>query len=276
MNRKILILGKGYIGERLHKEWGVPVSTKQISSYKHIQSEINKYRPKVLINCIGHTGKKNVDGCELEIDNTISANTFVPALLAEAAVRNNIKLVHLSSGCIFHYDYAKQKPLTESKTPDFYDLYYSRTKIYTENFLLELSKRANILIARIRIPLDNQPNSRNILNKLIKYKTVIDVPNSITYIPDFIKALKHLIKMDARGIYNINTKGGLRYPKLLDVYQKYRPSFKYTIIPLTSLNLVRTNLVLSTRKLEQTGFKVRSTKEILEECVKDYLSNGGP
>jgi hypothetical protein len=121
------------------------------------------------------------------------------------------------------------------------------------------------------VPLDIYPNPRNILNKLIKYKTVIDIPNSITYIPDFIRGLEHLIKIDAKGIFNLTNKGGLRYPQLLDVYKRFVPDFKYSILPLKSFRLDRTNLILSVRKLEKTGFKVRRIQEVLEECAEQYV-----
>ena len=271
MKNRILILGKGFIGKRLQEELSCGVSTRRISTFSDISSQIQRYRPKILINCIGHTGAGNVDGCELALDKTLQANTYIPILLAEAAYRHKIKLVHLSSGCIFHYDYRRQRPITESPIPDYYDLYYSRSKIYAENVLRELSRQCNILIVRLRIPLDKRPHPKNLLTKLISYQRVIDVPNSVTYIPDFIRALKHLIKIDARGIYNIVAKGGLRYPELLDVYRKYVPSFRYKVIDLKQLRLMRTNLILSTRKLERSGFKVRTVNEILEECVQEYL-----
>ncbi|MCX5704292.1 MAG: hypothetical protein NT066_07390, partial [Candidatus Omnitrophica bacterium] len=186
-------------------------------------------------------------------------------------LRNKIKFIHISSGCIYHYDYSKDKPIKEEKIPDFFDLYYSRTKIYTERALDTLSHRYGVLILRPRIPLDDRPHPRNILTKLINYKEVIDLPNSLTYIPDFIRALEHLIRVDARGIYNVVNKGALRYRELLDVYKEYVPDFKYKVIDFKKLNLVRTNLILSTGKLEKSGFKVKNIHEVLKECVENYL-----
>jgi 3,5-epimerase/4-reductase len=270
MKNKILILGNGYIGRRLQEELGLELSDKKIHSLNDAEEEIKKYQPDILINCIGHTGR-NVDECELDKDKTLMSNTFVPIILAEAALRSNIKLIHISSGCIYHFDHSKDSPIDEDKMPDFFELFYSRTKIYAEQALKALFKKCPILIARIRVPLDNRPHPKNLLTKLIKYKKIIDIPNSVTYVPDFIKALKHLIEINAEGIYNVANKGGLRYPELLDVYKKYVPDFKYQIISYQELNLVRTNLILSTQKLEQSGFKVRDIKEIFEECVKDYL-----
>ena len=271
MKNKVLILGKGFIGERIQKELHCLVSTKHIYSFKEAEKEILKYSPKVVINCIGITGRRNVDDCELNKENTLFANTFLPIILAEVCLRHNIKLAHISSGCIYHYDYKKDKPITEENIPDYFDLFYSRTKIYAERALEVLSKKYNILLTRIRIPLDNKPHPKNILTKLINYKGVINIPNSITYIPDFTKALRHLIKIDARGIYNVVNKGTLRYPRLLDIYKKYVPDFDYRIITYKDLKLIRTNIVLSANKLQKSGFSVRKINEVLEECVKEYI-----
>jgi dTDP-4-dehydrorhamnose reductase len=270
VKNKILILGNGYIGNRLHEELDSELSDKRIHSLIDAEEEIKRFNPSIIINCIGHTGR-NVDDCELDKDKTLMANTFVPIILGEAALRNNIKLIHISSGCIYHFDHSRDKPIDEDKMPDFFELFYSRTKIYAEQALKALFKECPILIIRIRVPLDNRPHPKNLLTKLIGYKKIIDIPNSVTYVPDFIKALKHLIEINAEGIYNVTNKGGLCYPELLDVYKKYIPDFKYRVISYAELNLVRTNLFLSTQKLELSGFKVRDIKEVFEECVKDYL-----
>lgn len=271
MNREILIFGKGFIGARIQEAFNCSISQRKIHSFEEAEEEVKKYSPKIIINCIGHTGKNNIDGCELDKEKTLFANTFIPIILAETALRNNIRFIHISSGCIYHYDYSKDAPINEDRIPDFFGLFYSRTKIYTERALEVLSKKYPILITRIRVPLDNRPNQRNILTKLINYKKVIDIPNSVTYIPDFINALLHLIKINADGIYNIAAEGSLRYPELMEIYKKYVPDFKYEIIDYESLNIVRTNLILSTEKLKKTGFKVRDISEVLEECVKEYI-----
>jgi len=273
MNKNILILGKGFIGEGLQRELNCQIDESIINCFSDAEKLIKKYKPKIIINCIGITGSRYVDDCELEKDATLLANSFVPVMLAEAALRSNIKLIHIGSGCIFNFNHNKDKPLKESSQNYYFDLFYSRSKIYAERAIEVLSKKYNILITRIRIPLLNTKHPKNILDKLIKYKQIIDVSNSVTYIPDFIKAIKHLIKIDARGVYNIVNKDSLRYPKLMQIYQKYVPSYKYTLIDLKQLGLSRTNLLLSTSKLEKTGFKVRNINSVLEECVREYLKS---
>ena len=270
-NNKILILGKGFIGSRIREALDCAISEEKIRTFQDAEAQVEQYRPQVLINCIGYTGLKNIDHCELDKDKTLAANTLIPILLAEIALRQGIKLVHISSGCIYQFDYSADQPIREEEEQDFFDLYYSRTKIYAERVLDYLSVRYDILIPRIRIPLDERPHPRNILTKLLEYKKVIDLPNSVTYLPDFFAALEHLLGIGARGIYNVVNKGGLRFPQLLEAYKKYAPGFNYEVIDFKQLNLARTNLLLSTEKLEQTGFKVRAIGEVLEECVKKYL-----
>ncbi len=271
MNKDTLILGNGFIGERLQKALNCRITSARIRTYKDAQKVIQRYRPKTIINCIARTGKKNVDDCELDIDGVLLANSFVPVILAEAALRNKIKLVHISSGCIFNFDYKKSVPIKEESQDYFLKLFYSRSKIYSERAIEKLARDYNILIVRLRIPLTNESHPKNLLNKLLKYNKVIDIPNSVTYIPDFIKAVKHLIRINARGLYNVVNKGSLRYPELMRAYQKYSPGYKFKLVSVKSLRLVRTDLILSVSKLEKTGFKVRHIKSVLDECVKGYL-----
>ncbi len=270
MDDKILILGKGFIGERLGQGLGAEISERKINSLSDVQDELKKFNPAIIINCIGHTGR-NVDDCELDQDKTLTANAFVPLIIAEVALRNNIRFIQISSGCIYHFDYLADEPIGEEKIPDYFDLFYSRSKIYAEQPLNILAQKFPILTLRLRMPLDNRPHPKNLLDKLINYKNIIDLPNSVTYLPDFIEATKHLIKIRAKGIYNVVNKGALRFPELLEVYKKYVPEFTYRVMDFKGLNLKRTNLIMSVEKLERSGFKVRDIKDVLEECVKDYL-----
>lgn len=270
MAGRILILGKGYVGSRLQEALNAEISDKKIFSFKDASDEVRKYKPDILINCIGHVGR-NVDDCEQDIDKSLLVNSFIPLILAEVAMREKIRYVHISSGCIYHYDYDKDAPITEERRPDFFELFYSRTKIYSEQPLANLSSKYPVLIARIRVPLDDRPHPRNLLTKLIGYKKVINAPNSVTYIPDFIAALKHLIKTDARGVYNIVNSGPLFYPDLMDTYKRHVLDFNYELVDYKSMRAVRTNLVLSVDKLERSGFSVRDILEVLEECVSRYL-----
>lgn len=270
MKNKILIFGAGFVGKKIQSYFNCPISTKRIDGYSDVQEEIVKYSPDIIINCIGNLGK-NVDQCEKDVDKSLFSNSYVPLILAEAAIRNGLKFIHISTGCIYHYDYDNQPPIDENKEPDFFDLFYSRTKIYSDRAISLLANRYPLLVVRFRVPLDDQPDEKNLLTKLIKYKKVIDLPNSVTYMPEFNLALEHLIEKDAKGIFNIVNPGALKYQDLVDIYKKFVPDFEYRVVKFKELNIVRTNLILSAEKLIKSGFKIRNIYEVLEECVKNYL-----
>lgn len=267
---ELLVIGKGFLGTRIADFFNCPAINTRINTYEDLQKEIDTHHPQVLINCVGNFGK-NVDDCEINKTESLLAHSFIPLLIAEAAIRNGLKMVTISSGCLYHYDYKLNRPITEADAPDFFDLFYSRTKIYAEAALASLGRAANILQLRIRMPLDYIPHPRNLLDKLLTFKSVWDIPNSATYVPDLLDAMKHLIKIDAEGIYNIVNYGGLRYRELLEEYRKYVPSFNYAIADLHDLKIVRTNLILSTDKLEESGFNVRDIHDVIPECVQKYI-----
>lgn len=274
--KKILIVGKGFLGQRIfelypHSNGDIILSDRCIDNYEDIDGLIKQHTPDVIINCIGTTGKNNVDDCEDDIGKTLGSNSFIPILLAEACYRNKVKLVHISSGCIFNT--YPNDVIDETRMPDFFDLFYSRTKAYSDMALKALSNFKDILILRIRIPLDIKPHPKNLLTKLIKYKRIIGTPNSVTYIPDMVAALVGLINKEASGIFNVVTAGDCKYWDLLDIYKKYVSGFDYEKIKYKSLGKVRTNLILSTEKLEGMDIPVRNIKEIYEECVSNYVVN---
>lgn len=269
-----IILGDGYIAYKIKSYFNFPIVKNRINFYEDVECVIEEFKPECIINCIGFTGYQNVDDCENDINKTLQSNVMVPLLLAEACMKYKIKLIHISSGCIYNYDHDMMAPLSETAFPTFFDLAYSRSKFYAEEALCPLTIEKDILITRIRIPLDNESSPRNVLTKLLYFKEIIDIPNSVTYLPDFMKALDHLMVIDARGVYNTVNDGGLRYPELLDFYNKYVENpHEYKVI--YTLPMPRSNLLLSTKKLSDSGFNVRHIKDVFKECVTTYIKNSG-
>ena len=79
---KILVMGAdGFIGNRLRQEMKEAFfSNAKIYSLTDAEREIEKYKPDILINCIGYTGS-NVEDCELNKEKTLMCNTFIPLIL---------------------------------------------------------------------------------------------------------------------------------------------------------------------------------------------------
>jgi dTDP-4-dehydrorhamnose reductase len=267
---KVAILGNGWIGKRLQEHLGGEILPGKVLSMAGLERLVSEVKPDVLINAATHNEGYNVDACEINKDRVLFTNSYLPLICAEVALRNKIKLVHISSGCIYDGNCV---PLVEEEPPNFFDLFYSRSKIYSESALMPLAEKFGFLILRPRIPLDNRPHQRNILTKLIGYKKVINEANSVTYLPDFLYATEALLREDAWGVFNVVNDGVLLYPDLMDAYKRYRPDFNYEITTLKDLELTRTNVILNTSKLAKY-WTSRNINWILDDCVREYIANG--
>jgi len=266
---RITVFGNGYIGSQIAKHLECDVVDTKIKSYKDMEKAFDGKKPDVIINAIGVTGTPNVDACEKDVDGTLLANSFVPIILAEYCHRNGIKFVHISSGCIFHHNYTKDEPIKDDDYPDYFDLFYSRTKIYSEMAIRQMCKENNWLILRIRIPLDTSNSKKNLMSKLLSFKTVIEIENSVTFIPDFLDAVEWLIEENHSGIYNV-VHGPLRYSELLKKYRE-KTGREFDMIPKSNLKTPRTNLVMSSEELENTGFIMLDKGAVISKAVNGHI-----
>jgi dTDP-4-dehydrorhamnose reductase len=270
-NDNILILGNGYLANRVKEENGWEICADKINGYDDLENIFKKHKPEVIVCAIGFTGRPNTDNCEQNIEKTISSNTFIPVYLAELSFRHpEVHIISIASGCIFN---DSDKAYTEEDIGNYEGLFYSRSKIYAEEILkypVRLGRK--ISICRIRIPIDYIPSPRNVLDKLINYKTILDIPNSITYVPTLCRGLDFIVKHNVYGVINLVNEGTIRYPKLLDEYKKYVPDFQYKITDLKTIGVKRTNLELvPSVKLKKLGFKNENINDLIPIIVKKYM-----
>ncbi|GAA0699105.1 SDR family oxidoreductase [Paraclostridium ghonii] len=69
-----------------------------IDDINHVNEIIQNVNPDVIINCIGVLNKV----AEANIKNTVYINTFFPKFLARIGEIKNIKIIHLSTDCVFN------------------------------------------------------------------------------------------------------------------------------------------------------------------------------
>lgn len=281
---KYLIFGNGFLGNKFReyfnnlgeKEEYAIIGQRRINSIKDIYFELAEYEPEIIINCIGKTGGppyNNVDWCESHKEETFFSNVTVPTLLAEVCEEYSIYMVHIGSGCIFEGD-NEGKGWSEDDKPNFFGSFYSKTKIYSEQILKTYK---NVLQLRIRMPIDNRPGHRNLIDKLIRYEKVIgDIPNSVTCIPDLMIAANALINSKKIGIYNVVQHGAITHKRILEIYKEIvnsnfvMPEF-IQLEELKKLTIAgRSNCVLDTLKLIGKGTRMRNVEEAVEYCFEGY------
>lgn len=249
------------------------ISAIDVTNLEAIEGELTSKRPQIVINAAAKTGRPNIDWCEEHKSETLAVNTIGPLNLLKSCLDREIYLVQLASGCIFD-NVGYDKPVSEqdlASPPSF----YSWTKYWAD----EVLKNFPVLILRLRMPCDKEPNPRNLITKLANYPKIIDVQNSITVVDDFLYALRKLMGKKCIGIYNVTNPGAIRHEEIMAMYQEIvEPGHQYQLIAkedLQKLGLAkagRSNCVLSTEKLEKEGINLPPVKEALKKILIEYAA----
>jgi UDP-glucose 4,6-dehydratase len=283
----IAILGaSGYVGQAFAKlliEEDVSFyefsrKTLDYSDPEKLVNAMEKLNVSVVINCAGYTGKPNVDACEENKEECYFANVILAKNVAMACTLTGAKLVHISSGCIYT---GYEKDFNEEDSPNFRlnsipaGSYYSETKAVGENAVQELCETS--YICRLRIPFDENDSPRNYLTKLQKYKKLLNAKNSISHRYDFVKACIHLVKNECPfGIYNIVNTNPVTTKEVAEKLKKYNLIDSCEFFEneedmyKTAAKAPRSNCVLDNSKIIQTGFKMRSSEEAIEDSLKNW------
>lgn len=234
-----------------------------------------------VINAAGYTGKPNVDACELDKESTIHGNIVWPQILTDWCILNDIQLGHVSSGCIYSGRRVNGEPFTEEDIPNFSFVqnnssFYSGTKAIAEKIISKWSKN---YIWRLRIPFEENNNSRNYISKMLKYDKLLQAENSISNKQEFVSAcIQTIIDKVPYGIYNITNTGYITTDLLVEKLKKTVAKDKnFTLINEEELyknyaKTPRSNCVMSNNKLLSTGIKMSSVEDALNDCLNNWKS----
>lgn len=272
-----LIFGKdGWLANKLKNYLGdAIVSDVDVLDLSAVRRELNEKKPEVVINAAGITGRPNIDWCEDHKLETIAGNVTVPLNLLQATQEKGFYMVHFGSGCIFQGDGPDGKGFKEedkAEPPSF----YSWTKFWADSIL----KHFPVLIVRLRLPIDIEPSSRNAIDKVLKYENVIDSENSVTVMPDLLKATKQLIEKKKTGIFHVTNPGTISPAKIMELYKQIiDPSHEFKVIKDEDLyakglaKAKRSNTILNTEKLETVGIHLKPIQERIVEVIEEYKKN---
>lgn len=274
---KILIFGKGgYLATRMAETWpNALLSEARIETKEDALKEIDLHKPDVVVNAAGRTGRPNVDWCETHKLETVRGNTLLALEIAEACAERNIYLLHIGSGCIFYGPSPDPRGWTE--TDHAAPLaFYSRTKYAAD---LVLSQYPNVGIARLRMPIDNVPNPRNLIDKLANYKSIIDVENSVSVVEDLLSACYGLLEKRGQGVFHTVNPGTMKHRDLIKLYQEYvDPTHACEWISQEELlrrglaTATRSNCILQSDRLTALGIHLRPIDVALRDTIQKYAT----
>ncbi len=266
---KIVVFGNGFLGTRIAEYLGAELISARIERPEDIAASL-PVAPDVIVNMIGKTGRPNVDWCEDNKEETWFANVEVPKLLAAYAEGEGARLVHFSSGCVYQGD-NDGRGFSEDDRPTFEGSYYSHTKAEAERALAAYD---NVLVIRPRMPISEVPSKRNLVNKLLGYKKIILIPNSVTVIEDMLPALSGLIRGAHTGVFNMVNPDPVTHRDVLELYEKYAGidlGKEYIEASALDVKAPRSNTILNTRKLAELDLELPNTKESLDRVIRRYV-----
>ena len=196
-----------YLRERGHE---VLLERIEVTDFPTLCCTFERTKPDVVVNFAGVRAYPNIDWCEDHKEETVAVNVGGVINVMLAAIRSGAYPIQISSGCI--YIGGKETLFTEEDTPNFFGSFYSRMRIVAQDALYELP----VLQVRIRMPLSSRSHPRNLINKLVSYKKVISVPNSVTLVEDMFPAIEKLATIKPIGILNLVNDGYVEHKNILE------------------------------------------------------------
>jgi dTDP-glucose 4,6-dehydratase len=307
----ILVYGsKGWIGTQfiniLKKNNIIFVEgLSRVDNEADIYNEIDKIKPTNIISFIGRTHGLSINTSDLDsskdcdkssstlyttIDylehkdkllENIRDNLYSPILLADICYKKNIHYTYLGTGCIFQYDInhpseKEENGFTEESLPNFYGSSYSVVKGFTDRIMKFY--KTNILNLRIRMPLSDENNHRNFITKLINYKKICSISNSMTVLSELLPYVLDMMQNKTIGTFNLTNPGLISHNEILEMYKEIVDNnFSWENFSIeeqhTILKSERSNNYLNTTKLQLLYPNIKNIKDSVKECLIKYKSN---
>ena len=247
-----------------------------------IEEEILSVSPTHIASFIGRThgpGSNTVDYLEGGPDKlciNMRDNVYGPLLLAEICRKFYIHFTYIGSGCLFRYSDEHpvgSNPFTEEDIPNYFGSSYSVAKGYTDRLMHHYT---NVLNVRMRLPVSCDASHRNLITKITSYKKILNIPNSVTVLPELLPVLLKLMKKRHTGTINLVNHGCIEHTQILEAYkQAVDPSIEYEVIDESDqsefaqkLRASRSNCYLSTDRLAQLAPEVSTGKEAVIRMIE--------
>lgn len=282
---KVLVFGaKGWIGQQFinNTTHEVIVASTRPENFVECRAEIRSVRPDSVCSFIGRTyGPTNPTIDYLEepgrLYENMRDNFEAPVHLAEICDELKIHYVYIGTGCIYTYTDDK-KTFSEDDAPNFFGSSYSIIKGFTDK---EIRRFSTSLQLRIRMPITSNCSSRNLLDKLINYKNVCSIPNSMTVLDDMWPIMDRMIMKGITGVYNMVNPGVVEHKWILEQYKSIiNPKHTWVDVSyeeqVKNIKSQRSNTELTTVKLvdfcKENSIPLKNIQDAIHDCFVNRVS----
>ena len=283
-----LLIGKAWIGQMLYKiieDNGdtVTYAESRADNEKDVEAELLRVKPDRVISVIGRT-HGTIDGVDFptidylenkgKLVENVRDNLYAPFVLAMLCKAHNIHFTLLNTGCIFNG--YPDGGYTEEDLPDFTGSAYSTVKGFTDRIMHFFEDSA--LTLRLRMPISSDNSSRNFITKIMTYKKICSVANSMSVLPELLPLLVDMSKKKVIGVLNFTNPGLISHNEILEMVKEiYDPTFTWENFTLEEQNKIllsgRSNNLLNTDRLQQLYPDVLPIKESVRKVIEEMAKN---
>ena len=267
--------GKGWIGSNvsdylLQQNEVVIHAESRADEETAVENELLKIKPDRVISLIGRTygpGFNSIDYLEQKgkLVENMKDNLYGPLVLALLCKKYNIHLTYLGTGCIFNGTKGDSgNGYTENAKPDFFGSSYSTVKGFTDRLMHFFD--TDVLNVRIRMPITADNSPRNFITKILTYKKICSIPNSMSVLPELLPIMIDMAKNKMTGTINLVNPGLITHNEILEMVKEIiNPNLQWDNFSVEEMNKIilsdRSNNLLDTSKLEKLYPTVLPIKE---------------
>lgn len=280
---RILITGaKGLLGRELvqvlspaHEVASVGREELDIADPEQVEAALSHYRPQWLVNAAAFT---RVDACESEPELAFRANATGPEVLARAAARHGVRLLHVSTDYVFPGD--RPVPLPYRETDPVGPLsVYGRSKLAGEEAVRGILGEEAVIVRTAWLYGLGGPNFLKTMLRLAladpgrTLRVVDDQHGSPTWARRLAEQLRALLEADVRGLFHASAEGHCTWYELAKTFFELL-KLPVRLVPIPTSDYPTparrpTNSILDNRRLRELGLNLmRPWREDLEEFVR--------
>ena len=244
------------------------------------QSDVEHFleieKPTHVLSIVGRThgpGYPTIDYLEQpgKLMENLRDNLFVPLLLSQLSSKYTYHFTYIGTGCIYHMEDPTEYSFQEYDSPNFFGSSYSIVKGFTDQLL---RNQTNSLILRIRLPVTDSHHPRNFITKLVKYKSILSEPNSVSVLPTLIPYILDMMKHTYTGVVNLVNPGFITHNEILELYKDtVDPFISWKNVSQEEMgNIVcakRCNNILDTTRLEMLYRDVPNAIDAIKKCISN-------
>jgi dTDP-4-dehydrorhamnose reductase len=291
MNKKILIIGMGFLGSYVFREFenkgfnviGTKLSLNDymtkldITDIESIEKCINQIKPDLIINCAANI---NLELLEKNPEIGECINAVGPKNLAKVAFKNKIRLIHISTDSIFD---GNNSMYSEEDIPNPINE-YGKTKLLGEKYIQDIMKDYVILRTNFFGINDNGTGLLNWIIEKLSQKEEITGFDDVIFNPLEISNLSKMIveisKSNFIGVLHLSSNNLIsKYEfimKVADVFNFDKELIKKgTLNDMNFIALRPKNTTLYNKKAKKIiKTKIQTINESLIRIKNDFeLSN---